>query len=81
MSAGARERAGFIEAPQAGPANIASSAMTPPIAMPAVMPFSFAPVDTLKIVIIRMAVSTSSSTKLCISEPAGSVAPRVASCG
>src|SRR5256885_6444766 len=32
-----------MEAPQIGPANIASKAMTEPMAMPAVIPFSFAP--------------------------------------
>ena len=39
-SAGPSERAGFIEAPLMGPANMASSAITAPIATPAVIPFS-----------------------------------------
>src|SRR5207253_6828357 len=46
-SAGASERAGFIDAPQIGPANIASRATTAPIAVPAMIPFSCAPVETL----------------------------------
>lgn len=61
-TAGASERAGFIDAPQAGPANIAPKPTTPPIAIAAVIPFSFAPVDTLKIVSIKIAVNTTSST-------------------
>jgi hypothetical protein len=36
-TAGANERAGFIEAPQIGPANIASNAITAPIAAPATL--------------------------------------------
>ena len=74
-SAGASERAGFMEAPQIGPANIASNAMTAPTAMPAVMPFSFAPVETFKIVSIRKNVKTISRMNDCKSEPAGNVAP------
>lgn len=42
---GARERAGFIEAQQIGPANRASKPITPPTAIPAISPFSFAPLD------------------------------------
>jgi len=42
-TAGARLRAGFIEAPQVGLANIASSKTTEPIAMPAIVPVSFDP--------------------------------------
>src|SRR5687768_1594103 len=38
ISAGATDRAGFIDAPQIGPANIASSATVPPIAIPAMTP-------------------------------------------
>jgi len=42
-SAGARERAGFIDAPEIGPAKSASNAMTEPTAMPAVIPFPWPP--------------------------------------
>jgi hypothetical protein len=35
-------RIGFIDAPQIGPANMASKAMTAPTAIPTVMPFSLA---------------------------------------
>ncbi len=35
--------AGFIDAPEIGPAKIAAKATTPPIASAAVIPFSFAP--------------------------------------
>ena len=41
--AGPSERAGFIEAPEIGPAKMASSAITPPTAIPTTIPFSFAP--------------------------------------
>ena len=76
-TAGERDRAGFIEAPQMGPANMASRAITDPMAIPAVIPFSFAPVETLKITSIRRNVSTTSRVKDCIAGPAGKVAPRV----
>ena len=79
--AGAKERAGFIDAPEIFPANIASSAMTAPTAMPAVLPFSFAPVETFKITNIRRKVRISSKTKDCISAPAGRVVPSVACVG
>ena len=45
-----------MDAPQIGPANIASSPITEPTAIPAVIPFSAAPVETLRITNIRMAV-------------------------
>jgi hypothetical protein len=35
-----------MDAPEIGPANKASSAMTEPTAIPAVIPFSFPPVET-----------------------------------
>ena len=41
--AGASDRAGFIEAPEIGPANSTSKAITPPMATPANSPFSFGP--------------------------------------
>src|ERR1051326_1484183 len=72
---GRGERTGFIDAPLIGPAKIASRAITAPTAIPAVIPFSFAPVDTLRIVSIRKKVSSASRTKDCHSEPAGMVAP------
>ena len=75
---GQSERAGFIDAPQIGPANIASSAMSPPMAMPAVIPFIFFPVATERIVSIRIAVRMISSAKDRPLEPKGIVAPRVA---
>src|SRR5437867_1247946 len=37
---------GFIDAPQIGPAKSASSAITAPTAMPAVIPRSLAPTET-----------------------------------
>jgi hypothetical protein len=59
-TAGASERAGVIEAPEMGPANKASKAMTPPISTPANTPFSFALVATPRIMNMSMAVSTAS---------------------
>ena len=75
--AGASERAGFMDAPQIFPANMASSAITAPMAMPAVMPFSFAPVETFRMTNIRRNVRISSKTNDCMSVPAGSVVPSV----
>src|SRR5439155_5493285 len=80
-TAGASDRAGFIEAPQIGPANIASSPITEPTAIPAVIPFSLAPVETFRITNIRIALRINSSTNDCVADPAGSVAPNVASLG
>ena len=74
--AGAMERAGFIEAPVIGPANIASRPMTPPMAIPAVMPFSLAPVETLRITYIKIPVRMTSKKKDCQAGPAGKVEPR-----
>lgn len=76
-NAGAIERAGFIDAPEIGPANIASKATTAPIAAPAIIPFSFAPVETPKITNINMNVRMISNTQACHHEPAGNVAPRL----
>ena len=75
--AGARERAGFIEAPLMGPANKASRAITDPTATPASTPFSFEPVETLRITNMRISVRMNSNTNDCSAPPAGSVAPRV----
>jgi hypothetical protein len=52
-NAGARERGGFIDAPDTGPANSASRAITDPTATPAMTPFSLAPVETLRITNIK----------------------------
>jgi len=67
-----------MDAPQIGPANIASSPITAPTAIPAVMPFSAAPVETPRITNMRMAVRINSSTNDCRTDPAGNVAPSVA---
>ena len=58
--AGASDRAGFIDAPDTGPANRASNPMTDPTAMPAVIPFSFAPVETHRTTSIRISVRITS---------------------
>ena len=76
-----RERAGFIDAPQIGPASNASRPITAPTAMPTVIPFSRAPVETLRITNMSNAVRMISSTNDCIAEPAGTVAPSVVLCG
>lgn len=73
---GASERAGFIDAPQIGPANIASKPMIEPMAIPAVIPFSFAPVETFIITNIKKNVRMISRIKDCKSVPAGKVVPR-----
>jgi hypothetical protein len=79
--AGASERAGFMDAPQIGPANMASSAITAPMAIPAVIPFSFAPVETFKITNIKRNVRINSKIKDCMSVPAGNVVHSVACAG
>jgi hypothetical protein len=62
-TAGARERAGFMEAPQTGPAKRASKPMTEPTATPTVMPFSFAPVNTDRMTNIKRPLSRTSNAK------------------
>ena len=79
--AGAIERAGFMEAPHIGPANMASNPTTDATAIPAVIPFSFAPVETFIITNIKKKVSMVSRTKDCISLPAGMVTPKFCICG
>src|ERR1700728_970255 len=74
--AGAMERAGFIDAPQMGPANMASNPTTEATAIPAVITFSFAPLDTCRITNMRQKVSISARIKDRISLPVGMVAPR-----
>jgi len=81
IRAGAMERAGFIDAPQIGPANIASNPTTDATAMPAVIPFSFAPLETFIITNISKKVRITSNTKDCILLPAGIVEPSVMLCG
>jgi hypothetical protein len=56
-------RAGLIEAPQIGPANMASSAMTTLTTVPAVIPFSAAPVETRAICQLRKIECTDLATK------------------
>src|SRR3989344_1739060 len=80
-NAGASERAGFIEAPVIGPANIASNNTTALMAMPAVIPFSFEPVEILMITSISKNVRMISSMNDCIGGPAGRVVPRVGGAG
>lgn len=75
--AGARDLAGFMDAPEIGPANNASRPTVAPIAMPAIMPFSFEPVETLSITYIRNHVSIISMMKDRGIEPSGNEAPRV----
>src|SRR5690606_1538062 len=57
-TAGATDRAGFIDAPEIVPANIASSATTAPIAAPAMIPVSRLPVETFRMTYIRSIVRT-----------------------
>src|SRR5690349_8521050 len=76
-TAGARVRAGFIDAPDTGPANRASRAITAPTATPASRPFSFEPEDTERITTIRIRVRISSMTNDWPAVPAGKVTPRV----
>src|SRR6476619_4787447 len=80
-TAGPSERAGFIDAPQIGPANIASNPMTDPTTIPAVIPFSRAPVETPRITNINNAVRISSRTKDWVRGPAAIVAPSVTLAG
>src|SRR5207244_10303737 len=79
--AGPSDRAGFIDAPQIGPANIASSPITAPTAIPAVMPFTAAPVETPRITNIKIAVRISSRTNDWVADPEGTVVPSILFCG
>jgi len=74
--AGDKLLAGFIDAPQIGPANMASKSTTPPIASPAIVPVSLEPCEVNKMVSIKINVSTISKTKDCKLEPDGIVAPK-----
>src|SRR5689334_14215900 len=62
-TAGARDRAGFMLAPDTGPPNSASNAITAPTATPASSPFSLAPVATLSTTTMSIRVSTNSITQ------------------
>ncbi len=64
-----------MEAPQIGPANIASRPTVAPMTNPAVIPFSRAPIDTCRITSMRKKVSKVSNTRLCEAGPDGTVAP------
>ena len=70
-----RDLAGFMEAPEMGPPNMASNNTVEPIASPANMPCSFEPCATFIITNIKKNVSKISKTKLCITTPEGIVAP------
>jgi hypothetical protein len=63
-------------APQIGPANSASRAITEPTATPAMIPFSFAPLLTDRTTNIKNKVRKISRAKDCIQGPRGLVAPR-----
>ena len=52
-----------MEAPEIGPPNSASKATTEPMAAPAMMPVSRAPMETRRITSIRIQVSKNSSTR------------------
>jgi len=52
-TAGANDRAGFMLAPEIGPAKRAAKTMTEPTAIPVIIPFSFAPVGTFRITNVR----------------------------
>jgi hypothetical protein len=72
------QRAGFSDVPLIGPANSASRAITDPTATPARRPFSFEPVETLRITNMRISVRMNSSTNDWKKSPAGRVTPSVA---
>jgi hypothetical protein len=74
-SAGPIDRIGFIEAPEIGPPNIASSPIVPPIAIAAASPTARVSVATAMITNIKKNVITSSHRNDCPCEPDGSVAP------
>ena len=76
-NAGAIERAGFIEAPEIGPANIASSKTVEPIAIPANKPCSLLPCATFKITSIKKKARKISKINDCISVPDGHVPPSI----
>ena len=74
--AGPNDLAGFMDAPQMGPANMASKPTMEPIARPANRPRSLLPVATLMITSIRKKVRMNSKTNYWPALPVGIVAPR-----
>ena len=76
-TAGAMDRAGFMEAPVMGPANIASNSTTLPMAIPATTPISYDPVDTFIMTTIKKKDKIISSIKTLSAESPGRVAPSV----
>jgi hypothetical protein len=80
-TAGAMDRAGFIEAFVMGPANMASNNTTPPIAIPATTPISLLPVETFIITTIKKKVNKNSKIKARQTSTVGIVAPRVSLAG
>ena len=74
-TAGAKDRAGFMEAPVTGPPKSASSPTVPPIAIAAASPTARESVATAMMTNIRKKVSTSSQRKAWPCEPLGMVAP------
>ena len=70
------ERAGFMDAPQTGPATKASRNTVPPMITPAGNPSSLDPWDTRRITPISSKLSNSSRKKLVAAPPAGWVDPR-----
>ena len=64
-----------MDAPEIGPANMASNRTVEPIASPANMPCSLEPCATLIITNIKKKVRIISKTKLCKSVPEGRVVP------
>lgn len=80
-TAGAIDLAGFMEAPLIGPANMASSKTTEPIASPANKPCSLDPVATFNITSISIKVRMNSRIRDCAMLPAGNVIPNNADAG
>ena len=74
--AGASDRIGFIDAFVSGPANMASSKITLPIAIPAIGPISLLPVETLIITTIKKKLRSNSITKTFKGAIVGIVAPK-----
>jgi hypothetical protein len=73
-NAGPIERAGFIEAPVIGQANIASSHIVKPIANPANHLTAFLWIAVKNITINKIKVRINSNRKLCNTDPFGRVA-------
>src|SRR5450432_3516789 len=78
MSAGPKERAGFIDAPLIGPPHSASRAIVAPIASAASCPAARVSVATATITNINSPESSTSTPNDCHALPAGTVAPKFA---